>query len=110
MPIASCEQSPGQADLTPPRRRGGRWENPWECEVTLVNMHQLALDLHELWERAHSIHLQMSELLATRPTRDHYQRLALEMALHDVMALAARAEALANFAEASRVQRGKRRR
>jgi len=51
----------------------------------------------------------MSELLATRPIRDPYRRLALEMALHDVMALAARAEALANFAEASSIRKGRRR-
>ena len=74
-----------------------------------MNVHQLARDLHELWERAHSIHLQVSELLATRPIRDPYRRLALEMALHDVMALAARAEALANFAEASSIRKGRRR-
>ena len=76
-----------------------------------MNLRLLARDLHELWERAHGIHLQVSELLATRPIRDPYRRLALEMALHDVMALAARAEALANFAEAPtprRRQRGSR--
>lgn len=73
-----------------------------------MNIQLLARDLHELWERAHGIHLQISELLATRPFRDPYRRLALEMALHDVMALAARAEALANFAEAPATRRGKR--
>ena len=74
-----------------------------------MNIHQLARDLHELWERAHAVHLQASELLATRPMREPYRRLALEVALHDVMALAARAEALANFAEGSAIRRGKRR-
>ena len=108
MPIAGCEQSQGQADLTPPRRRGGRWENPWEREVILVNIHQLALDLHELWERASSLQLQMSESLTHRPPREPYRRLALELALQDLLAFAARAEALANFAEAPPTQRSKR--
>jgi hypothetical protein len=76
--------------------------------VTIVNLHQLSRDLHELWERAHRVHLQVSELLATRPIRDPYRRLALELALHDVMALAARAEALANFAEAPQPRRRQR--
>jgi len=76
--------------------------------VTLVNQRQLARDLHELWERAHRIHLQASESLGRRPPREPYRRVALEMALQDLLALAARAEALANFAEASPSRRGKR--
>ena len=74
-----------------------------------MNVHQLARDLHDLWERAHSIHLQASESLATRPPRDPYRRLALEIALQDLLAFAARAEALANFAEASSPRKGRRR-
>ncbi len=108
MPIAGCEQSQGQADLTPPRPRGGRWEDPWEREVTPVNIHQLARDLHELWERASSLQLQMAESLTHRTPREPYRRLALELALQDLLAFAARAEALANFAEAAAMRKDKR--
>jgi hypothetical protein len=73
-----------------------------------VNRRQLARDLHEIWERAHRIHFQASESLRRRPPREPYQRLALEMALHDLLALAARAEALANFAEAATARRRQR--
>lgn len=82
--------------------------NPWEREVTSVNIHQLARDLHELWERAHSLQLQMAESLGHRTPRDPYRRLALELALQDLLAFAARAEALANFAETAASRRGKR--
>ncbi|MFB3923447.1 MAG: hypothetical protein ACE145_17130 [Terriglobia bacterium] len=73
-----------------------------------MNLNQMARDLHELWERAHSVHLQMSEYLATRALRDPWRRLALELAVHDVMALAARAEALASFAETPPPRRSRR--
>lgn len=61
---------------------------------------QLARELHELWERAQSIHLEAQELLSRVPARDAYRRLALEIALHDLLSFASRAAALATLAEA----------
>ena len=63
-------------------------------------MSDLAQDFHELWERALRLHFRGRELLERVPPRDAYQRLALEIALHDMELLAARAAALATLAEA----------
>jgi hypothetical protein len=62
---------------------------------------ELARDLHELWERAQFLHLEARELLGRVPADDPYRRLALEIALHDLVGLAARAAALADLAEAA---------
>lgn len=60
----------------------------------------LAKGFHELWERALKLHFQGREFLERIPPRDGYRRLALEIALHDLELIAARAAALATFAEA----------
>ncbi len=67
----------------------------------------LARDLHELWERAQTIHFEARELLGRVPAHDVYGRLALEIALHDLVSFAARAAALANLAETPPSQRRK---
>jgi hypothetical protein len=59
---------------------------------------ELAKGFHELWERALKLHFQGREYLERFPPRDAYRRLALEIALHDLESLAARAAALATFA------------
>ncbi|MBI1940706.1 MAG: hypothetical protein HYS33_04260 [Acidobacteria bacterium] len=61
---------------------------------------ELAKDFHELWERALKLHFRGREFLKRVPPRDAFRRLALEIALHDLELLAARAAALAAFAEA----------
>jgi hypothetical protein len=61
----------------------------------------LAKDFHELWERALRLHFRGREFLERVPPRDVYRRLTLEIALHDLELLAARAAALATLAEAS---------
>jgi hypothetical protein len=58
----------------------------------------LAKDFHELWERALALHFRGRELLERHPPRDAYRRLALEIAMHDLESLSARAAALATFA------------
>ena len=61
----------------------------------------LAKGFHDLWERALKLHFQGLEFLERIPPRDGYRRLALEIALHDLELLAARAAALATLAEGS---------
>ena len=69
---------------------------------------QLARNLHELWERAQTIRLEAAELLERRlPRQEAFARLALEIALHDLVSFAARAAALADLAEATPPQRRK---
>lgn len=68
---------------------------------------QLARDLHDLWERAQAIHLEARELLGRVPAYDAYRRLALEIALQDLISFAARAAALADLAEARTPRRRK---
>jgi hypothetical protein len=68
---------------------------------------QLARDLHDLWERAQTIHFQARELLDRIPPHDAHRRLALELALHDLLSFASRAAALASLAEADRPARKK---
>jgi hypothetical protein len=70
---------------------------------------ELARDLHELWERAQMLHLDARELLGRVPADDPYRRLALEIALQDLVSFAGRAAALADLAEAAPAK-GKRRR
>jgi hypothetical protein len=67
----------------------------------MTPMSDLARDFHELWERALKLHFRGRELLERIQPRDAYRRLALEIALHDLELLAARAAALATLAEAS---------
>ena len=59
----------------------------------------LAKDFHELWERARRLHFRGRKFLERTPSRDAFRRLALEIALHDLELLAARAAALATLAE-----------
>ena len=61
----------------------------------------LAKGFHDLWERALKLHFQGRMFLERIPPRDGYRRLALEIALHDLELLAARAAALATLAEGS---------
>lgn len=61
---------------------------------------ELAHSLHDLWERAQALHLDARDLLMRPPAHDPLRRLALEMALHDLVAFAARAAALADLAGA----------
>jgi hypothetical protein len=73
-----------------------------------VDTKKLARDLHELWERAQTIQLDARELVA-RDSRLHgWRRLALELALQDLLSFAGRAAALAELAEAAPRTRGKR--
>lgn len=69
---------------------------------------QLARNLHELWERAQAMHLDAQALVDHLPARDLYSRLALELVLHDLLAFAARAAALADLAEEVMPRRRKR--
>lgn len=68
---------------------------------------QLARNLHGLWERAQTIHLQAAELLECIPAHEAPGRLALELALHDLLFFASRAAALARLAGAPPPQRRK---
>ena len=69
---------------------------------------QLALDLHDLWERAQRIHLETGELVDKIPADEPYCRLAVEMAVHDLISFASRAATLATLAEAPPPARRKR--
>lgn len=60
---------------------------------------QLARDLHDLWERAQSLHLTARDVLRRQAARDPLRRLALEIALQDLASFAGRAAALADLAE-----------
>ena len=67
----------------------------------MTTMSDLAKGFHELWERALKLHFHGREFLERIPPRDAYRRLTLEIALHDLELLAARAAALATLAEGS---------
>ena len=58
---------------------------------------QLAGKLHRLWRRAQDLHLEAAGLLDSLDAGDPSRRLALELALHDLLALSARAATLAAF-------------
>lgn len=60
----------------------------------------LARDLHDLWERAQTMHLTARKVFRQSAGRDPFRRLALELALQDLVSLAGRAAALADLAEA----------
>ncbi len=73
-----------------------------------MNNRQFAQELHELWERAQTLHFHGRELLEQIPARQAFRRLVLEIALHDLESFAARAAALANLAESRPPRRKKR--
>ena len=73
-----------------------------------MNRRQLALALHDLWERAQRLHLETGELVDRVPAREPYSRLAVEMAIHDLISFASRAAALATLAEGPPPPRSKR--
>jgi hypothetical protein len=60
---------------------------------------QLARDLHDLWERAQSMHFAARKMFQQSAARDPFRRLALELALQDLVSFAGRAAALADLAE-----------
>jgi len=60
---------------------------------------QLAKRLHYLWGRVQDVHLEAAELLDDLHAGDPARRLALELALQDLLALSARAATLAAFVE-----------
>jgi hypothetical protein len=62
---------------------------------------QLAKKLHQLWGRVQDVHLEAAALLDHLDAGDPSRRLALELALHDLLALSARAATLAAFVEAA---------
>jgi len=73
-----------------------------------VDTQQLARDLHDLWERAQTIQLNARELVDRVPRTQSWRRLALELALQDLLLFAGRAAALAELAEAAPRGKGKR--
>ena len=62
---------------------------------------QLAKKLHHLWGRVQDLHLEATSLLDRLDAGDPSRRLALELAMHDLLALSARAATLAAFVEAA---------
>ena len=58
---------------------------------------QLARKLHRLWGRVQDVHLEAAGLLDRLDSGDPSRRLALELALHDLLALSARAVTLGAF-------------
>ncbi len=73
-----------------------------------MDKQELARDLHGLWERAQTIQLNAREMIGRSPRRQIWCRLALELALQDLLLFAGRAAALADLAEAAQPKRGKR--
>jgi hypothetical protein len=73
-----------------------------------VGTQKLAQDLHALWERAQTIQLEARELVDRSPRVHGWRRLALELALQDLLCFAGRATALAELAEGAPRGRGKR--
>lgn len=73
-----------------------------------MDTQQLARDLHDLWERAQAIQLNAREMVERVPRTQGWRRLALELALQDLLLFAGRAAALADLAEAAPRKRGKR--
>ena len=67
---------------------------------------ELARDLHDLWERAQTIRLKAREMVNRVPRTQGWRRLALELALQDLLSFAGRAAALADLAEAAPRKRG----
>lgn len=68
---------------------------------------KLARDLHELWERAQTVQLDAREMIEHLPHKQGWCRLALELALQDLLLFAGRAAALAELAEAAPRGKGK---
>jgi hypothetical protein len=73
-----------------------------------VDTQKLARDLHELWERAQTIQLDAREMVGRDPRMHGWRRLALELALQDLLCFAGRAAALAELAEGAPRAKGKR--
>ena len=66
-----------------------------------MDTQKLARDLHDLWERAQTIQLNAREMIDRAPRTQGWCRLALELALQDLLLFAGRAAALAELAEAA---------
>jgi hypothetical protein len=66
---------------------------------------QLARKLHRLWRNIQDLHLEAASLVDHLNADQTCGRLALELVLHDLLALSARAATLGSFAEASRLAR-----
>jgi hypothetical protein len=73
-----------------------------------VDTQQLARDLHDLWERAQTIQLSAREMIDRVPRTQGWRRLALELALQDLLCFAGRAAALADLAEGAPRGKGER--
>jgi hypothetical protein len=73
-----------------------------------VDTEELARDLHDLWERAQTIQLKAREMVNRVPRAQGWRRLALELALQDLLCFAGRAATLADLAEGAPRAKGKR--
>ena len=73
-----------------------------------MDVQKLARDLHGLWERAQTVQLNAREMIDRIPHNESWCRLALELALQDLLSFAGRAAALAELAEAAQRGRGER--
>jgi hypothetical protein len=62
-----------------------------------VTPRRVATKFHRLWKRVQDLHLEAAAVLDQLASDDPCGRLALELALHDLLALSARAATLATF-------------
>ncbi len=76
-------------------------------EEVSITPRQLAKKLQSLWRRIQDLHLQAGPVLDLLTTDDASNRLALELAIHDLLALSARIATLGTYIETSRPTRRK---
>ena len=73
-----------------------------------ITPRQLAKRLHYLWGQVQDVHLEAAELLDELHAGEPSRRLALELALQDLLALSARVATLAAFVETAAPPRKRR--